>query len=147
MVSAEFDDIDEGDDDSDLMVAINTTPLVDVMLVLLIIFLITVPVALQSVPLTLPRERASAIESAANPDLVVLSVDGSGRFFWNNMPLAGIDEVKQRLSALTGPQSRPVIRIRADGRVRYGVVGEVIALSRSLGFTKLSFVTDPSVSG
>ena len=98
MQTLSADDGDAGGADR-LSADINTTPLVDVMLVLLIIFLITVPAVTQSVPVTLPRERIEPL--AADVQSITLAVDRDGSAYWGAEPLSGLDELRQRLAAAT----------------------------------------------
>ncbi|MCR6629198.1 MAG: biopolymer transporter ExbD [Magnetospirillum sp.] len=89
----------DGDDDEAVLVAINTTPLVDVMLVLLIIFLITVPAVSATIPVSLPRQDAPVSDVSA----VTLTVDAEGRLYWNDMPMANTDELRARLAPWRPP--------------------------------------------
>jgi len=121
---------------------INTTPLVDVMLVLLIIFLITVPVVTASVPVRLPRE--SAIPATAEPNAITVTVTQSGALFWNEIPLADEAVLAARLTeaANQSPQ-QPLIRLRGDGDAAYAEVTRIVAACRAAGLTRLGFLTDP----
>ena len=123
----------DGDED-EVVSAINTTPLVDVMLVLLIIFLITVPVVTTSIPVQLPKERNEI--RATKPENIVSSVDAAGRIYWN-------DRLK-KVSVLT-PQ--PEVQIRGDGGGRYEGVGRVIYACQRAGIAKVGFITEPPVRG
>jgi len=130
----------EGDDD--FVSDINTTPLVDVMLVLLIIFLITIPVVIRSVPLELPKERN--LPTQTKPENIVIAVDKDGNVFWNNQLtddrklLAQLKEV-----AVTIPQ--PEVHIRGDKDGRYEFVGRVVYACQRAGILKIGFITEPPV--
>ena len=129
---------DEEDCDGVLSM-INTTPLVDVMLVLLIIFLITIPVVVSSVPVALPK--AEAAPAHLDKDSVVLSVDQEGKTYWNGQPLTGPAELTARLAAL--PPAKPMIQVRGDADARFEAVAAVIAACRAVGLSRLGFATEP----
>ena len=126
--------------DDDLVAAINTTPLVDVMLVLLIIFLITIPVVIRSVPLELPKERN--LPTQTKPENIVIAVDKDGNVFWNNQPtddrklLAQLKEIAVKI-----PQ--PEVHIRGDKDGRYEFVGRVVYACQRAGILKIGFITEP----
>lgn len=123
--------------------AINTTPLVDVMLVLLIIFLITVPVAVQSIPLSLPHQRSAPNQPTAG--MVTLAVTADGRLFWNDEPLADVAALDARLTTQAAPSADHLqVQIRADRAAAYGAVAPVLALCERLGISPVGFVTDPT---
>jgi biopolymer transport protein ExbD len=119
-------DVSEGE--QDVMAAINTTPLVDVMLVLLIIFLITIPVVVQQVPLTLPKER--------NKD---------GDVFWNRDYVKDSKELFDRLKTIAVMKPQPEVHIRADQDTRYESVGRVVATLQRASILKIGFITEPPV--
>jgi biopolymer transport protein ExbD len=123
------------------MAEINTTPLVDVMLVLLIIFIITAPLLTHAVKINLPH--ASSQVSAEEPQSVTLSLNDAGEVFWDSAPISYaqlFDKMEQAAQAT--PQ--PLLHLRVDRDVRYQRVAEILAAARNAGLTKLSFVTDPS---
>ena len=126
--------------DDDLVAAINTTPLVDVMLVLLIIFLITIPVVIRAVPLELPKERN--LPTQTKPENIVIAVDKDGNVFWNNQPtddrklLAQLKEIAVKI-----PQ--PEVHIRGDKDGRYEFVGRVVYACQRAGILKIGFITEP----
>jgi biopolymer transport protein ExbD len=130
----------EGDEDA-LAASINTTPLVDIMLVLLIIFLITVPVVTHSVPVALPHEVNQP--TVTKPENINIAVDRDGNIYWNAAKLADnaalLDRLKQRASA--NPQ--PEVHIRADKDVRYEFVGRVVVDCQRAGIAKVAFITEP----
>jgi biopolymer transport protein ExbD len=119
---------------------INMTPLVDVMLVLLIIFIITVPVLTHSVKVDLPRERAAVDE--IEPETVMLSVTADAKIFWNELPI-GEDELEQRLATIAGKDPQPEVHIRGDRSVDYEHVVRLMAISHRAGIETLGFVMQP----
>ena len=127
--------------DDELLGSINTTPLVDVMLVLLIIFLITIPVVTTSVPVQLPQERQQAIE--ARPDTVIVSVDARGQVFVFDAPLRQPRDVAAQMQALAARQPQPELHIRGDAQAPFESIGRVLHAAQSAGVSKVRFVTDP----
>jgi biopolymer transport protein ExbD len=129
------------DDNDEVMNEINMTPLVDVMLVLLIIFIITVPVMKHAVKIDLPR--ATSQPQDAKPETIRLSVAATGQYFWNESPVAEAD-----LAALLGAESvkqpQPELHIRGDKAVRYEHVALAMTVARQAGLKKIGFVTDPA---
>ena len=121
--------------------SINTTPLVDVMLVLLIIFLITIPVVTHTVPVDLPKERNQVRQT--KPENIEISVDREGRVYWNAQALASPDELFDRLKAVAVQQPQPAVQIRGDGKSRYEAVGRVLLACQQAAITKIGFVTEP----
>jgi len=121
------------------MAEINTTPLVDVMLVLLVIFIITAPLFHQAVPIDLPKVSATRIDD--QPEVVQLAVDAAGRIFWNgeSVPREALDA---RLAGVGARQ--PELHLRADRAVRYEKVADVMAAVQRAGLTKIAFVTEPA---
>ncbi len=128
------------DDDDDVVSEINMTPLVDVMLVLLIIFIITVPVLTHSVNLDLPR--AQNEPNIVKPETITLSVTEDGAIHWNR-DLIEEAELEQRLQAAASRVPQPEIHIRGDRTVAYEHVISVMAAAQRAGVLKLGFVTDP----
>jgi len=128
------------DAEDDLVADINTTPLVDVMLVLLIIFLITIPVVIQSVPVGLPKERN--VPTQTKPENIVIAVGKDGEVFWNNQL---IDErsLLARLKQVAVKQPQPEIHIRGDKDGRYEFVGRVVFACQRAGILKIGFITEP----
>ncbi|HAV1568860.1 TPA: ExbD/TolR family protein [Klebsiella michiganensis] len=129
---------DSGDE---LLSAINTTPLVDVMLVLLIIFLITIPVATHTVPVSLPQQDNHPRQSVAQDVNITVTRDGS--VFWNAQSLAGETVLAVRLNRAAQEQPQPVIHIHGDARAAYEPVGRVVLAAQRAGIEKLGFVTEP----
>ncbi len=130
-----------GSSDQDGVVSeINMTPLVDVMLVLLIIFIITVPVLTHSVKLDLPRAQNQANE--VKPQTVVVSVTRDGSTHWNETPVSAA-ELESRLRVAAAEASQPEVHIRADRKVEYEHVARTMAAAQRAGILKLGFVTTP----
>ena len=128
------------DDNDEVMNEINMTPMVDVMLVLLIIFIITVPAMKHAINIDLPR--ASNIAQDAKPETIRLSVDAAGVYYWNEAPLSEADLVPQlRAAAVRQPQ--PELHIRGDKAVRYERVAQAMAAAQQAGLRKIGFVTEP----
>jgi biopolymer transport protein ExbD len=132
------------DDADEVMNEINMTPLVDVMLVLLIVFIITVPVMKHAVNVDLPR--ASSHAQDARPHTIRLSVDAQGQYFWNQDRIAEAD-LEARLRQEAGHQPQPELHIRGDKAVRYEKVAYLMAAAQRAGLRKMGFVTEPTGSG
>ena len=133
-------------DEAELTTTINVTPLVDVMLVLLIIFLITIPVIVKVVPLTLPNARN--IPTTTKPENIVLAIDKDENVYWNNQPVGSNQELIQRLedSILRAHNSGaplPEVHIRADKDVRFEAVGRVVYDCQRASVPKIGFLTEP----
>ena len=129
------------DGEDELLTTINTTPLVDVMLVLLIIFLITIPVVTTSVKVDLPREVQQPRET--KPDNIILSVNARGQAFLFDTPLRNQAEMVKQLQTLADKKPQPEVQIRGDAQTDYEAVGRVLFAAQSVGLTKVRFVTDP----
>ena len=132
-------------DEVELNTTINTTPLVDVMLVLLIIFLITIPVIVKTVPLTLPNARK--IATITKPENIVIAVDKDENIYWNNAPVQ-VSELRPRFDdALRRAQASgaplPEVHIRGDKDVRFEAIGRVILAAQEAGVPKVGFLTEP----
>jgi biopolymer transport protein ExbD len=130
-----------GDDEDELVAAINTTPLVDVMLVLLIIFLITIPVVTRAVPVELPKEVNQP--RVTKPETSNLAVDRAGDVYWNEQRIASNEELVDRLKQVAVLQPQPEVQIRGDGGAAYEHVGRVVVASQRAGILKLGFITQP----
>ena len=133
-------------DDADLNVTINTTPLVDVMLVLLIIFLITVPVIVKVVPVQLPN--AKNIPTQTKPQNIVISVDTDENVYWNNALVTSNNELIQKMEgalreAASRGQTLPEVHIRGDKNARFEAVGRVVYDAQKAGIPKIGFITEP----
>jgi biopolymer transport protein ExbD len=135
---------DSGDED-EVVSAINTTPLVDVMLVLLIIFLITIPVVTHTVPVTLPKE--TNIPRQTKPENINLSVDREGQIFWNDQKLADAEALVTRLKRESVKVPQPEVQIRGDGGARYEYVGRVVFACQRAGIVHIGFITEPPPHG
>jgi len=130
------------DDNDEVMHEINMTPLVDVMLVLLIIFIITVPVMKHAVNIDLPR--ASNAASISNPDTLRLSIDAQGRYFLNDVPVAD-QALSPQLQAAAAQNPQPELHIRGDKAVRYERVAQAMAAAQQAGLRKIGFITEPAI--
>ncbi len=128
------------DDADEVMNEINMTPLVDVMLVLLIIFIVTIPVMKHAVNVELPR--ASNQRQQDKPQTIQLSVDAQGRYFWNEAPV-GDEELPARLAAEAAKEPQPELHLRGDRNVRYERVAQAMAAAQQAGLRRIGFVTDP----
>jgi len=124
---------------------INTTPLVDVMLVLLIVFMITVPVITQTVPVNLPQVRNQATET--KPENINISVNKEGQVFWNQGLLPDNNALLERLKNSAQMVPQPELHIRADQQTRYEFVGRVILDAQRAGIQKVGFITEPGAVG
>ena len=131
--------------DDEVVSAINTTPLVDVMLVLLIIFLITIPVVTTSIPVQLPKERNEIRET--KPENIVLSVDQAGNIFWNDLKISSTAALLDRLKKVAVLTPQPEVQIRGDGGAKYDSVGRIIYACQRAGIAKVGFITEPPVRG
>jgi len=134
---------DSGDEQP--VVAINTTPLVDVMLVLLIIFLITIPVVNFSVPVQLPKLRSEVRES--KPRDIVVSVDAHGATYWFDSLVAAPEALVARLKAVSVQDPQPEIHIRADAHGDYAPVGRLLLACQRAGIRRVGFITEPPPKG
>ena len=131
------------DDTDEVMNEINMTPLVDVMLVLLIIFMITVPVMKHSVEIDLPR--ASSQPQDVKPQTVRLSVDGQGQYWWNESQVSD-DDLPRMLRAEAAREPQPELHIRGDKNVRYERVAQAMAAAQQAGLHRIGFVTEPKAN-
>ncbi len=122
------------------MAEINVTPMVDVMLVLLVIFIITAPLLTHSIKLDLPKVDAQVV--AMEGETITLSIDTRGRIFWNN-DLLTQEEFETRLGLVAKREPQPDIQVRADNETRYQSMAKVMSSVQAAGITKLGFVTEP----
>lgn len=129
-----------GDDDG-MLSEINTTPLVDVMLVLLIIFLITIPVVSASVGVKLPREFNR--QNQVRPDNVVISITATNDTYWYDLPLPDRADLGRRLQALSQQTPQPEVHIRADAQANYAAVAKVVLAAQQAGIVRIGFLTQP----
>ena len=122
------------------MSEINTTPLVDVMLVLLVIFIITAPLLTHAVKIDLPQATSQPLEE--KPEVIDLAVDVDGKIFWNDTEVQSAD-LATRMSEEAAKQQQPELQIRADKNTRYQVLAEVLAKAQTAGMKKVGFVSQP----
>jgi biopolymer transport protein ExbD len=127
-------------DDSEVMSEINMIPLIDVMLVLLIVFMITVPVMKHAVTVDLPQAATAA--ATEKPETVKLSVQADGSYHWNQQPITD-DALRERLTALGSTSPMAELHIRGDKAVRYERVAQAMAMAQQAGVRKIGFVTEP----
>ncbi len=131
-----------GGQDDEVLSTINTTPLVDVMLVLLIIFLITIPVVTSSIPVELPKERHERRETT--PETVIVTVDRAGQIYLYDTPVPSAAQLTERLQKLATQQPPPEVQIRGDGASDFEAVGRVMHAAQRAGITRLGFITEPA---
>jgi len=129
----------EGEDA--LIAEINTTPLVDVMLVLLIIFLITIPVVNSSIAVTLPREQNQ--RQNAEQENVIVTVDAQGATYWFDTRLPDTQSLTELLTKIAAMQPQPELHIRGDVRADYEAVGRVVLAAQQAGIARIGFLTEP----
>ena len=127
--------------DDEIISEINTTPLVDVMLVLLIIFLITIPVVTTSIKVDLPKEKNLVRET--KPETVIISVDVKGKIFLYDTPIKNSDDLLQRMKKCSVMKPQPEVQIRGDGKSDFESVGRVMYAVQRAGITKVGFITEP----
>lgn len=128
------------DTDDDFNPEINTTPLVDVMLVLLIIFIITIPVMNNKIPIDLPR--AASQPERIKPDNINLAIDAAGIVYWNDTAVTPA-ELDMRIAAAAKQAPQPELHLRAERTTQYEKVAQVMAAAQTGGLTKIGFVTEP----
>jgi biopolymer transport protein ExbD len=133
------------DNEGESMSDINVTPLVDVMLVLLIIFIITIRVIIQQVQLDLPK--ATNLPTQTKPENITIAIDKQGAIYWNTNPLDGTDELKKMLRGIVTQDPQPEVHIRGDANVRYQFVGQVLVATQQIGIRKVAFITTPDHFG
>jgi len=129
-----------GGDDDEINSTINTTPLVDIMLVLLIIFLITIPVVIKSVPIQLPV--ATNIVTITKPENITLAVDRAGNYYWNDAPVTN-DQLFDMLKTVAVKVPQPEVHIRGDRDVRFESIGRILADLQRSAILKVGFITNP----
>ena len=131
--------------EDEVISAINTTPLVDVMLVMLIIFLITIPVVTTSIPVTLPKERVEVRES--KPENVIISVDTAGAIYVYDKKVANVEALVDRLKKVSVIKPQPEVQIRGDLASTYEGVGKILYACQRAGIVKVAFITEPPPLG
>ena len=129
------------DEEDEVVSAINTTPLVDVMLVLLIIFLITIPVVTHTIPVNLPKERNQP--RVTKPENINLSVARDGGVYWNEKRVDLNGPLLAQLKKIAVLDPQPEVQIRGDGDAPYDYVGKVVLACQRAGILKLGFITEP----
>jgi len=134
--------VGQADDGEEEVIAnINTTPLVDVMLVLLIIFLITIPAIIQQIPVSLPKERN--VPTQTKPENIVIAVNKDGDVFWNMEYMKDSRMLFEKLKKVAVLVPQPEVHIRADEDTRYESVGRVVATLQRASILKIGFITEP----
>ena len=133
------------DGEPELNNTINTTPLVDVMLVLLIIFLITIPVVTQTIKLELPKERN--LPTLTKPENIVIAVNRDGEVYWGLERMPDNEALVARLKLESVKEPQPEVHIRGDSEVRYESVGRVVVACQRAGIFKVGFITEPPAGG
>jgi biopolymer transport protein ExbD len=128
------------DDEDEINSTINTTPLVDIMLVLLIIFLITIPVVIKSVPITLPV--ATNIVTITKPENITIAVDKNGNYYWNDAPVEN-NQLLDMLKDVAVKVPQPEVHIRGDKETRFEAIGRVLADLQRSSMLKVGFITNP----
>ncbi|MDE1172260.1 MAG: biopolymer transporter ExbD [Parvibaculaceae bacterium] len=129
------------EEEDEVMSAINTTPLVDVMLVLLIIFLLTIPVAIQTVPVHLPI--ANNVPTVSKPENITVAVDADENVYWGPEKLADNAALLARIKETAVRQPQPEIHIRGDKETRFEAIGRIIVDCQRGGIAKVAFITEP----
>ncbi|MEO8279523.1 MAG: biopolymer transporter ExbD [Ideonella sp.] len=132
-------------DEDEVVASINTTPLVDVMLVLLIIFLITIPVVIQTVPVKLPNETNIALRT--KPENIEIAVNKDGDIFWNAKLVADNNALFDKLKVIAVLNPQPEVHIRGDQNARYESIGRVMYQCQRANILKVSFITEPPPKG
>jgi len=126
------------------MAEINMTPLIDVMLVLLVIFIITAPLFSHAIRLDLPR--VAAAPARQTPQTIALSIDATGRLYWNSQPIT-LAQMRERFTEAGKQADQPEIQLRAERSTRYEVIAQVMGAAQQAGLERIGFVTDPPPPG
>ncbi|MBN3759077.1 biopolymer transporter ExbD [Paraburkholderia sp. Tr-20389] len=126
------------------MADINMTPLIDVMLVLLVIFIITAPLFTHAIRLDLPR--VAAAESRETPQTITLSIDAAGKLYWNDKPIT-LEQMRAQFNDAGKQKEQPEIHLRAERSTRYEVIAQVMGAAQQAGLERIGFVTEPPASG
>ena len=132
-------------DEEEVISTINTTPLVDVMLVLLIIFLITIPVVIQQVPVSLPKERN--LPTQTKPENITIAINKDGDIYWGTELVPSTAALFEKLKPIALAQPQPEVHVRADEETRYEFVGRVVATCQRAAIMKIGFITEPPPRG
>jgi biopolymer transport protein ExbD len=131
--------------EDEVVSAINTTPLVDVMLVLLIIFLITIPVVTHTIPVALPKDRN--LPTQTKPDNIVVAINKDGDYFWNEKPVPDVAALLVKLKSIATKVPQPEVHIRADENGRYEFVGKAVLALQRAGIYNVQFILQPPPRG
>jgi len=123
------------------MAEINMTPLIDVMLVLLVIFIITAPLFTHAIRLDLPKVASQVARET--PETITLSIDDTGKIYWNDKPIT-LEQMQAQFAAEGKKPAQPEIHLRASKETRYDVIARVMGAAQNAGLSKIGFVTDPS---
>ena len=134
-----------GGDDDEVMSTINTTPLVDIMLVLLIIFLITIPVVTHTVQVKLPKE--TNVPTQTKPENVLISVTQDGDVYWNQTLVPDNPTLVDKLKKEAVKVPQPEVHVRGDQKTRYEAVGKIVLACQRAGIAKIGFITEPPPRG
>ena len=134
-----------GGDEDEFNSSINTTPLVDVMLVLLIIFLITIPVVTKTVQVELPKE--TNVPTQTKPENINISVDKEGNIYWNDKAVPDAANLLDKMKEVAVKDPQPEVHIRGDANTRYESVGRVVFICQRAGIAKIGFITEPPPRG
>ncbi len=132
-------------DEGQAMSDINVTPLVDVMLVLLIIFIITIPVIIRQVPVVLPK--ATNVPTQTRPENITIAVTKDGKTYWNGREMADQNALLNELRRIARQDPQPEVHIRGDSEARYMYVGLVLVAAQRIGIRKVGFITEPDRPG
>ncbi|MBL8630302.1 MAG: biopolymer transporter ExbD [Rhodospirillaceae bacterium] len=135
----------QGEPEEEVLATINTTPLVDVMLVMLIIFLITIPVVIKTVPVELPN--ATNIATATKPENIVVAVDREGGIYWNDALLPDYNMLLEKFKGIATMDPQPEVHIRGDKEARFEAIGKVIVNAQRASILKVGFITEPQQGG
>ena len=129
-----------GSESGEPMMEINTTPLIDVMLVLLIMFIITIPIMTHAVKLDMPRPNPNAVEPPIPPEVIDLEVDFDGTIYWNTTPVNSFGTLEKYFKVEGAKDPQPEIHIRANRRAKYDHIAKVLALAQRQHLVKIGFV-------
>ena len=127
-----------GSAEPDVMIDINTTPLIDVMLVLLVMLIITIPIQLHSVNLNMPT--GNPPPPLVKPEVVKLDIDASSVVYWNGEPVADKATLEEKFTNAAAQAVQPELHLRPDKAAKYAIVANVMAAAQRLGLTKIGIV-------
>lgn len=129
-----------GGSEGEPMMEINTTPLIDVMLVLLIMFIITIPVMTHAVKLDMPRPNPDSVEPPVPPEVIELEIDFDGTIIWNGTVVSGLDTLERYFKIESIREPQPEVHLRVNRRAKYDTVAKSLALAQRQGMYKIGFV-------